>query len=191
MQAELEEAAEGQVADQEGGELVAAGRIHVAVGVALLDVAPIEVVVLLVEARSLADHLQFRIALEDAPLLAVRAEVGDRYARGDAGGAMLAVRTIEMVAAAAEADLRQRGVQLRVHGLAGIEEQGGCLLLGQVAARVRLRRVELQSGEFGHGELQQGPISKFMPGTETRLKIQVAGRRLVAIALQVVGEFPG
>lgn len=27
MQAELEEAAEGQVADQEGGELVAAGRI--------------------------------------------------------------------------------------------------------------------------------------------------------------------
>lgn len=103
MQAELEEAAEGQVADQEGGELVAAGRIHVAVGVALLDVAPIEVVVLLVEARSLADHLQFRIALEDAPLLAVRAEVGDRYARGDAGGAMLAVRTIEMVAAAAEA----------------------------------------------------------------------------------------
>lgn len=190
MQAELEEAAEGQVADQEGGELVAAGRIHVAVGVALLDVAPIEVVVLLVEARSLADHLQFRIALEDAPLLAVRAEAGDRYARGDAGGAMLAVRTIEMVAAAAEADLRQRGVQLRVHGLAGIEEQGGCLLLGQVAARVRLRRVELQSGEFGHGELQQGPISKFMPGTETRLKIQVAGRRLVAIALQVVGEFP-
>ena len=55
-------------------------------------------------------------------------------------------------AAAAEADFRKRGVQLRVHGLAGIEEQGGGLLLGQVAAWMRLRRVELQSGQFGHGQ---------------------------------------
>jgi hypothetical protein len=42
---------------------------------------------------------------------------------------------IQVVAAATKAHFRQVGVDVHIHGLAGVEEQRGRLLLGQIAAR--------------------------------------------------------
>ncbi|MNE42392.1 hypothetical protein D3C80_1365150 [compost metagenome] len=150
MQAEFVEAAERQVADQEGGELVATWRVHVAIGVALLDVAHVQRVVLLGEGRAPLEYFEVAVAFDDALLLAVGLERGDRNARGDAGSAVLAVGAVEMFAATPEADLGKRGIKLGVHGLARIEEQRGGLFLGQVAAWMRLCGVELEAGQFGH-----------------------------------------
>ncbi|MNW15141.1 hypothetical protein D3C71_2135610 [compost metagenome] len=58
-----------------------------------------------------------------------------------------------MVATAAKAHFRKFGIDIHIHWLAGIEEQGGCLFFGQIAARMRLRSVKLQAGQLGHDRL--------------------------------------
>lgn len=104
MQVEFEEVVEGQVVDQEGGELVVVGWIYVVVGVVLFDVVLIEVVVFFVEVWLFVDYLQFCIVFEDVLLLVVWVEVGDWYVCGDVGGVMLVVWMIEMVVVVVEVD---------------------------------------------------------------------------------------
>src|SRR5690606_4186517 len=123
-----------QVANQEGLELLAAGGVHVAVGMALFDVARIEAVDLFVEMRRGAGDLQVRVALEDPPLLAIGGEALDRNAGGNARIAVLAMGAVQVIAAAPETHFRQLGVHARIHGLAGVQKERSGLLTGQVAA---------------------------------------------------------
>jgi len=67
------------------------------------------------------------------------------------------MRAIEVVAAAAKAHFREFGVDQHVHGLTGVEKQGGGLFFGQIAARMRLGGVELQAGQLGHGGVSVKP----------------------------------
>ncbi len=117
---------------------------------ALLDVALIKIEILLSEHRLGAAHLNVGIALQNALLLSVRYEQVHGDARGHASAAVLAVRAIKMIAAAAKAHVRQVRIDLYVHWLAGVQEQGRRLLLGQVTAGVGLSGIKLQPCQLCH-----------------------------------------
>ncbi|MNG23814.1 hypothetical protein D3C84_1084660 [compost metagenome] len=95
-------------------------------------------------------HAEVPIALEDAFLLLAGLKAGGWNARRKAGLAMLAMGPVQMFAAAPEAQFRKAGIHAGIERVARIEKQGGRLLSGEVAAVVRLGRIELQMGQFGH-----------------------------------------
>jgi hypothetical protein len=55
-----------------------------------------------------------------------------------------------MIATAAKAERGQSGINVRIHWLAGIQKQGGGLLVVQIAAWMWLSGVELEMGQLGH-----------------------------------------
>jgi len=57
------------------------------------------------------------------------------------------VGAVEVIAATPEAHLGEFRVHLRVHRLARVEEQRGCLFIGQIAARMGLCGVELEASQ--------------------------------------------
>src|SRR5690606_15781389 len=120
FQAKLVEAAEGQIANQERLELVAAGWIHVSIGMPLLDVVRVKRVILLAEAGTHAGHRQVGITPQDAPLLSIEADAFGWNARWNAGCAALAMRAIKMIATAPETHFRQFRIDLHIHRLAGV-----------------------------------------------------------------------
>jgi len=115
--------------------------------VAFLDVVRIERIQLFAERRADAADLQVGVALEDTLLLAAEFRCIHRDAGRNAGRAALAVGAIQMVPAATKAHLRKLRIHLHVHWLAWIEEQGGGLFVGQVAASVGLGGVELEASQ--------------------------------------------
>src|SRR5690606_21289211 len=147
FQAKLVKAAEGQIANQERLELVAAGWIHVSIGMPLLDVVRVKRVILLAEAGTHAGHRQVGITLQDAPLLSIEADAFGWNARWNAGCAALAMRAIKMIAAAPETHFRQFRIDLHIHRLAGVEKQGRRLFARQIAAGVRLGCVEPEASQ--------------------------------------------
>ncbi|MCY1181458.1 hypothetical protein D9M73_219610 [compost metagenome] len=118
----------------------------------LFDIALVEVEVFFVEAGLGWTYLQIHVALEDAFLLPVGRELSHGNARRNAGIAILAMRPIEMIATATKPHLRQVCIDMHIHGLARVEEQGCGLLLRQITARVRLSGIELQSRQLGHDQ---------------------------------------
>src|SRR3989344_643902 len=151
--AEFIETRKSQITHQKGRKLFAVGRVHIAISVPLLNVAHVQRVILFGKYRAHQANLNVLITLKNAPLLAIRAELRGRDARWDAGGATLAVRAIEVVAAATKAHFRKLSINIRIHGLAWVEEQGCRLLIGQIAAGVRLSGIKLQAGQLSHDRL--------------------------------------
>src|SRR3979490_2247336 len=118
----------------------------------LLNVALIEIEVLFAVGGCCRSDLQIGIAFEDAFLLTVGLKLIHGNARRHASIAILAMRAVEMVATASKAHFRQVSVDINVHGLARVEEQRRSLFGGQVAARVGLSGIKLQSRQLGHGQ---------------------------------------
>nr|GFB95709.1 hypothetical protein [Tanacetum cinerariifolium] len=133
-----------RVPDQKRGKLITAGWKHVAIGVALLDVALVEIEILFAEMRFDAGHFQVDVALENTFLLAIRHEQPDRNSRRHAGTAILAVRTVQMIATAAKPHVREIGIDLNIHRLAGVEKQRCGLFLGQAASRHNCLRPDVR-----------------------------------------------
>jgi len=86
------------------------------------------------------------VLLPGAALRAVRGELLDRDAHRHAGAAGVAVRAVREDAAAAEAGLDEIAVELGVDEMARRGDLRARHALGQVAAGIRRRHVELQDG---------------------------------------------
>src|SRR5690606_41645950 len=123
----------------------------VAIAVTGGNIAGMQLVELLGYGRAPPGHLQVAVALENPLLLAVRHEVGGRYARRYTGAALGAVGAIQVLATAPETQLGQLAVGLRVQRLLRVEEQCHRLLVAQAAAGVRLGRIEFQVRQVSHG----------------------------------------
>ena len=143
--------------------LLAAVVVHAAAGMPRRLIAQIERVVLGVVLQ--IEHARFErgVALPCASLRAVGAKLGGDDAHRHAGAAAVAVGAIGECAAAAKAGAHQLAVDLRVDGVAGRGDLRARQLVGQVAARVGRRRVELQYRErqvveLGHAGL--GPHAR-------------------------------
>src|SRR3989338_1679495 len=158
--AEFIETRKSQITHQKGRKLFAVGWVHIAIGMPLLNVAYVQRVILFGKCRAHQAYLNVLVALKDAPLLAIRAELRGRNARRDASRAALTMWAIEVVAAAAKAHFRKLSVNIRIHGLAGVDEQGCGLLIGQIAARVRLSGVKLQAGQLSHDRLSGSVLNQ-------------------------------
>jgi hypothetical protein len=59
---------------------------------------------------------------------------------------------VKMIAAATKTHFRQVCIDMHIHGLARVEEQGRGLLLGQITARVGLSGIKLQTRQLGHDQ---------------------------------------
>jgi hypothetical protein len=117
---------------------------------AQVEVAAVQVEIFVAEFGAHDLDGEIGIALHAAALAAVGDEFGDRNARGDAGTAAAAMRTVDVPAGAAES-LGQRGFVDVGQMFAGrIDHQVLRGAIGEVAARVR-QRLE-QPDELGPHE---------------------------------------
>jgi hypothetical protein len=112
--------------------------------VTLTDIAVVKVKCLVVVDVICAYYPQVLIALQDSSLPAPGCEFSYRDASGNAGIAMRAVRSIDMIAAAAETQYRKFTVEFLVDRLSRIDEQGSGFLVIQVAAAVGVGSVYLE-----------------------------------------------
>jgi hypothetical protein len=96
--------------------------------------------------------LNVGIAFEDAFLLAVGDKPCRRNARRHAGIAVLAMGAIQVIATAPESHFRQVGIDVHIHRLTWIEKQRRRLFFGQVAARMGLSGIKLQSRQLSHDQ---------------------------------------
>jgi hypothetical protein len=107
-------------------------------------VAKIELVVLGHETQLEHARVQVVVLLHGAALAAVGLKAVDQHAQRDAGAAAVAVRPVGEHSAAPEAAEHEVRVGVVVDQVAGRGHLRPGLAIGQVAARVGRRRVELQ-----------------------------------------------
>ncbi|MNM72005.1 hypothetical protein D3C81_836890 [compost metagenome] len=143
----------------------------------------------LFECRAGSGDREVGIALEDAFLLAIRQKARSRDPCRHTGIAVLAVRAIQVIAAAPKAHFRQVCVDIYIHRLARVEKQRGGLLVWQVAAGMGLSGIKLQPRQLCHDQpLGRCFRIKCKPAGKTRLANPAGAVGLLDITLQVVGK---
>lgn len=116
------------------------------------DVALVQRVVFRLEGRRLGDERHVRIGGKRATLGAAQLEVVDRKAYRHTGIAVRALRPVDMVPAATEAVLRQRGVRSDIRSSTRVDEDRDGAPSRQVAALVgrSQEESEIRSRCLGH-----------------------------------------
>src|SRR6185312_5024219 len=189
--AELDEARGDVRLQQEVGVLLAAVVVHPAAPVALALVEAVERVVLGVELELAVARLEVGVARERAALRARGLELPGHHPHGEARMAVVAIGAVRERAAAAEARGDQRAVGFRVDEVAGRGDLRARELAGQVAARIRRCRVELQVRdrkvvELGHSRVSPltsrprpsaGRTVDIVSTPEPALRIRAGGSR--------------
>ena len=129
---------------EKGQVLLAIWRIHITVMVALLYVTAIQLERCLVANIACQLNVQILVEGDAASLGAVRSEIIHCDTGRDTGIATFAVRSVQVVPAAAKAQHRKVAVQNLVNLLAGVNKQGGRFPVLKVAAAMGVGRVDLQ-----------------------------------------------
>ena len=139
------------VTGEKAGELLLGGREHVAVAVALVDIAGVEAVDFPGVARRFLADRQIAVALDQPAVTTAGPEIRHPHPGRDAGLAALAVRPVEVIAAAAEPEARQFAVEPGIQGRLRIDEQRGRLPALQITAGVGGGAEKTQFGQIAHG----------------------------------------
>ena len=138
--------------------LLMAGGKHIAIFVALADIALIEWVVLGAVHLGAQLHINIGIVPQAAALLTIGHKVGNRDAGRDTGGAAMTAGLVVIAATAAKAHAVELAVELGPDMAGWIDKSRGGVAVGKIAAAMGLSEEETNffqvRGEIaGHGRM--------------------------------------